>query len=257
MPTLRELQTRVLGAVLDGEDAAELIRAGGLTPSSERLEVYANNARINFTESLRLGYPVLLRLVGEAYFDQCARAYRMQCPSRSGDLHSAGAAFAAYLGELHTGGEHRYLADVAHLEWLCQESLMAAEHGRLDLARLAEVAPARYESLRFKLHPAARLFASDYPAREIWEANLATETAPPLIDLAKGGERLLLMRRGGRLEFHRLSPGEHAFLESLAAHAAFAAAVETGAAAADAAAAFDAAAVLRRFVAAEAIVDFS
>ena len=52
MPTLRELQTRVLGAVLDGEDAAELIRAGGLTPSSERLEVYANNARINFTEAL-------------------------------------------------------------------------------------------------------------------------------------------------------------------------------------------------------------
>lgn len=261
MPTLPELQRQFLGAILDGGDAGALLVHGGIAPAL-RLNIYANNARSNFIDSLRLSFPVVLRLVGVEYFDQCARAYRAAHPSRAGDLHPAGAAFPAFLGELHAGGGHPYLGDVARLEWLCQEALMAADAARPDaaqfLGRLGAVAPSRLERLKFRLHPSARAFESRYPASDIWRANLG-DAEPELIDFAQGGERLLLLRAGGKLDMHRLTAGEHGFLQALQAAAEFGAALETGAAAVETeacGAGFDAAAALQRFVAAEAIVDF-
>jgi hypothetical protein len=260
MPTLLELQRDFLAAILDGGAIADgRVLARGIDPA-RRLSVYANTARTNFIESLHLGFPVTLRLVGAEYFDQCANAYRASHPSRSGDLNAAGQAFPGFLAELHAGGDHRYLGDVARLEWLCQESLMAADPPRLDAARfferLAAVAPARYDGLRFALHPAARLFSSDYPASEIFNANLGDEE-PPLIDLSKGGERLLIVRCEVRdthtLDFHPLTAGEYAFMHALDADTDFAAAMER----ADTdGSGFDAVAALRRFIAAGAIVDF-
>jgi hypothetical protein len=280
MPTLLELQREFLGAVLDGAVAAEnRILARGMAPA-RRLGVYTNNARANFIEGLRLGFPVILRLVGEAYFDHCALAYRAAHPSRSGDLNAAGQAFPGFLAERHAAGDYRYLGEVARLEWLCQESLMAADHPPPDAVRfferLAAVPPQRYDDLKFTLHSTARLFASDYPASEIWNANLA-DAEPKIIDLAKGGERLLLIRspvgHPQTLEFHRLSAGEYALLSAIEARADFAAALAHAMAASDAHTApstaqvaaavpgdrpsdFDAAAALQRCVAASAIVDF-
>lgn len=262
MPTLPELQRQVLAAILDdgadNDGVARLIVRGAIAPAG-RLGIYANNARGNFIEALRLSFPVVLRLVGEAYFDQCARAYRRAQPSRAGDLHPAGAAFPAFLAERHDGGEYRYLGDVARLEWACQEVLMAADAAPPDpgrfLGRLGAVAPECHAALQFRLHPAARTFHSSFPASAIWRANLGAGE-PPVIDLAQGGERLLLLRTDGQLDMLPLSAGEHGFLQALEAAARFDAAVDAGAAAQAPGGDFDAAAALQRFVAAGAIVDF-
>jgi len=264
MPSLRELQSGVMRALLDGEPdgALPLIAARGIAPK-HRLDVYANNARANFIESLISSYPAVRRLVGEDYFRQCARGFHTRHPSLSGDLQSAGAGFAKHLSELHGDDEFRYLSEVARLEWLVEESLLAADHGPLDLAKLQRVPAAGYDDLRFCLHPSARLFASKYPCVAIWEANVGSDAEPELIDLGGGPDRALLVRSRGRLNCHRLSCGEERFLQSVQAGETFAAAVERGAArnegdtAADAAACpFDAAAALQRFVLAGAIVDF-
>jgi hypothetical protein len=135
MPSLRELQSGVMRALLDGEPdgALPLIAARGIAPK-HRLDVYASNARANFIESLISSYPAVRRLVGEDYFRQCARGFHTRHPSLSGDLQSAGAGFAKHLSELHGDDEFRYLSEVARLEWLVEESLLAADHGPLDLA---------------------------------------------------------------------------------------------------------------------------
>jgi hypothetical protein len=111
MPSLRELQSGVMHALLDGEmdDAAPLIVARGIAPE-HALSVYANNARTNFVESLILSFPAIRRLVGEDYFRQCARGFHARHPSRSGDLQPAGERFAQYLAELHGEDEFRYLS---------------------------------------------------------------------------------------------------------------------------------------------------
>ncbi len=231
--------------------ATDYVCAHGISPA-QRLGIYANTAQSNFISSLVSNYPAIQRLVGEDYFRQCARDFHRRHPSRSGDLQPAGAQFPSYLSALHGGDEYRYLGEIARLEWLIQEALLAADQGPLDLAALGTVAPSAYDELRFELHPSARLFLSPYPCLRIWEANVGSEAEPDLIDLSAGSDRLLLLRSLGQLRFHPLSEGEENFLRALQAHESFAAAIERGAPDPD----FDAAAALQRFVVAGAIVDF-
>jgi hypothetical protein len=284
MPSLRELQLGVMHALLHGEsshaatfdaalfDAARFITAQGISPAL-RMGVYANTARTNFIESLVSSFPAIRRLVGEDYFRHCARDFHKRHPSLSGDLQPAGAGFPQYLLELHGNDQYRYLGEVAWLEWLIQETLLAADHGPLDLTQLSAVAPADYDNLRFHLHPSMRLFASQYPCLAIWEANVGSEVEPEPIDLASASDRLLMVRDQGQLKFHRLSRGEQSFVQSVQAGECFSAAVESGTGRSerdtshaerdlghreldDAHGEFFAAAALRRFVLAGVIVDF-
>ena len=253
MPSLRELQTGLMDAVLGTASpaAVALLRA----PEAEahaRLDLYRNNARGNFRDALASTFPVIERLVGADYFRKVARDLQHAHPSRSGDLLHAGAPFPGFLATLHAHDEFAYLADVARLEWAIQEVLLAPEHAPLDLQKMAGVAPSAYDTLRFELHPNLRLFESKYPALRIWEANVS-DAEPGRIDLRSGGERLLVTHHRLRLRFHRVSEGEYGFADECRRGTPFAAAV---AAATLRDAAFDAAAVLRRLVALEAIVDF-
>src|SRR5258708_35885203 len=116
MPSLRELQSGVLRALLGGEPdgAVPWIAARGIAPKL-RLDVYANTARSNFVESLISSYPAIRRLVGEDYFRQCALTFHTRHPSLSGGLQRAGTRFAQYLAELHGVDEFRALRAVAGL----------------------------------------------------------------------------------------------------------------------------------------------
>ncbi len=259
MPSLRSLQTQVMNALMSGElsQAAALIAMGGVAPTAspaQRLAVYRSNVGANFLDSLHSSYPAIWRLVGEDYFRQAARDYHRENPSRSGDLLHVGRGFPAYLAKLHQADQYRYLADVARLEWLCEESLLAAEHAALDLERLRGVAPSAYESLRFEVHPALRLFESPFPALRIWEANMASDAEPEPIDLDAGADCLAITRVELKLTFHRLSSGEFSFLDSLRGGDDFSEAIGHAGACDDE---FDAGAALRRFVGAQAIIDFT
>lgn len=265
MPPLRELQRDLLAALLPGAAAstasatpaasAASLLADPRERAAARLGVYRNTVRGTFEGALRSSFPVIARLVGADYFREAARELQRHHPSRSGDLRHAGQPFPAYLARVHAGDGFDYLADVARLEWLIEQSLLAADHAPLDLEALSRVAPSAYDDLRFELHPSLQLFESRYPALRIWEANAGDARAgdapaePPLIDLDSGGVRLAINRRRWQLEFHHVDRGEHAFLRALNQGAAFSTAVCTEAA-------FDPSAALQRFVAAEAIVGF-
>jgi hypothetical protein len=168
-------------------------------------------------------------------------------------LH-CGQEFPNFLAQLHSEDAFIYLADVARLEWCIQEALLAAQHAPLNLASLARVPPAAYDGLHFELHPTLRLFESRYPALAIWEVNVGSAAEPPTIDLRSGGDRIAIARHRLQLQFHRLSAGEHSFLQAFARGECFSAAVDCGV---EGDAAFDASAALQRFVAAEAVVAFT
>ena len=254
MHSLRELQVEVMRAVLDGEaDLAIPHIASPASAARHALNIYANTARSNFVESLALSFPVVRRLVGQDYFRQVSQGFHARRPSPSGDLQLAGAGFAPYLAHLHAEGEYRYLGEVARLEWLLQQTLLAADHPPFELAKLQAIAPGDYDAVRFRLHPSVRLFASEFPGVAIWEAN-AGDAEPQVIDLRAGPDHVLLMRIRGQLVFARLTLGEQGFLQALRAQQPFAAAVAQGEI--SGIGEFDAAAALQRFVLAGAIVDF-
>ncbi|WKZ11886.1 MAG: DNA-binding domain-containing protein [Gammaproteobacteria bacterium] len=228
MPALRELQRRLIASILAEDNGSVLpwIGAHGL-PASERLSVYRNTCRENFLVALATGYPVLRRLTGEAYFRQLAQQYQQAHPSPSGNLGHAGARLPGFLGQRFAATEFAYFADVARLEWLCQEVLSAADRKPLDLQRLGEVSAADHARLRFTLDPAARLLTSRFPVVTIWEAHQQPGEPAP-IDLATGGEQALVQRRRAGITVFRLQPAEYACLDALDRKQPLGAAMEDG-----------------------------
>ncbi len=188
------------------------------------------------------------RLVGEDYFRQTAQVPAF-ASSRSGDSRTWARLCRVSRGAAR-GDQYRYLADIARLEWLCQERC-SAPSTRLDLERLRAVAPRI--TTRCALSCIRRCAGTNRPTGA---SHLGGERGE-----RGGAERSISSRatscadapRAAHLP-RRGAGGEYAFLEAVARGAEFGEAI-AGAGACEQE--FDAGEALRRFIGAEAIVDFS
>jgi uncharacterized protein len=245
--SLHELQRRFAAALLDNAHApiSAAIRPCGISARA-RLEIYRTQLRATFLRTLSLEFPVIERLVGSDCFRRLAREFQIGHPSRSGDLHHIGAPFAAFLAERFGGGRYDFLSHVAALEWAYQESMIAPAAAALDLEALRAIDPADYGQLHFQLHPACRLFFSEYPVLDIWRANQPGAGPTRRINLAHGATRALLHRPAQVVQFHLLSVAHAALLKGLGRDLTLGEALD---AAYDVDPAFELGAPLRHFVA--------
>jgi hypothetical protein len=219
MPSLPDLQAAFARAVIDrdvGAVAGWIAATDGLDASA-RIAIYRNNVFGNYRNTLREVYPVILRLVGEPFFDRAADTYAARYPSRSGDLNDFGGELGEFLAEWPASAQLVYLADVAKLEWAMERAFHAADPAPLDLQALAAVPPEVFAAMRFDLHPASRIVCSPYPILSIWQVNQPGFAGDQSVQLDAGGESLLVIRRDSAVELERLSPGEPVLLQGLAA----------------------------------------
>jgi len=215
MPSLLELQRGFCDAVYRGGPARSLgICSRGAYSAEQRVGLYRSSVVGILTGALAAVYPVVQRLVGEAFFERMARAYIPEHPSRSGDLHQYGESFAAFIDTFEPVAELVYLADVARLEWSYHQVFHAAAHPPLALADLARVPASQHPGLRFDLHPAAALLRSPFPVHRIWEVNLPGR-ALTTVRLDEGEAHLLVVRPDLVVEVVSLAPGDFAFLQAL------------------------------------------
>lgn len=184
------------------------------------LAVYRNDARQFFRSALALTYPVTLRRVGEDFFRQLADRYRAAHPSRSGDLHRVGERFADWLQHDLAGGEYAWLADLARLEWACEEAGVAAQRPSVTLDALA-VPPERLDRTALQFQPSLRLLVSEHPVWSVWQANQGTTAVVP-VDLARGAEHCVCVCDGERVVVYRLDAAGHGVLAALNHGASFA-----------------------------------
>ncbi|MSQ58362.1 MAG: DUF2063 domain-containing protein [Betaproteobacteria bacterium] len=214
---LRDLQEQFTQALFSGVDAPieNVIEAGSLDPSA-RLGIYRNNVLGNYRNALRDTYPVILRLVGDEFFNAAARLFAKQSFSDSGDLHDYGEEFGAFLAAFPPARGLPYLADVARLEWAVHRVFHAADAKPLDLSRLAEFSADRLPALRFTLSPAARLVESIYPIARIWHVSQPDYAGDDTVSLDEGTQLVLVSRRDHAIELRPLTTGEHAMLHALA-----------------------------------------
>ena len=216
MPALRELQASFAHAVRSGEPTG----AGSLVASDRigaagRLAVYRNHFLISLGDALATTFPVVRRLVGEAFFRAAARRFVQRSPPRSPYLSEYGGGFADFLARLPEAGGLAYVADVARLEWALVEAAEAAEVPAVPPECLATVDPLRLAEARLTLHPSVGLLASAFPIDHIWQANQSCG-APPIVDLAAGAVRLLVHRCDGEVGWTALPAADFAFTAALA-----------------------------------------
>lgn len=203
MSALAAYQRDFLARVFAGDGHAE---AG--------LAIYRRNVLGTLVAALAAAYPVVQRLVGEAFFTEAARRYALATPSRQGDLHGFGDGFAAFLEAYPPAQGLPYLGDVARLEWAVHACFHADDVPPLDVARLAAVAAEELERVRLVMHPAVRLVASPHPVAAIHEANRPGRDGT--VAGARGAQFLLVHRDGLQVKVEPLEAGEFRFLERLA-----------------------------------------
>lgn len=204
---------------LQGDFLESLFGPGALEP---RLELYRRNVAASLEGALAAAYPVVRRLVGEAFFREAAWRYARAFPSASGDLHLFGAQFARFIAADPFAQSLAYLPDVARLEWACHESYHAADGAPFDFAALAAVPAQRHGELRFVLDAAVRLVESSHAIGAIWEANQPQRDGTP--DRRTGADRLVVHREDGVVRVRPADADEWNFLSRLAAGATLASA---------------------------------
>jgi hypothetical protein len=223
---LARLQADFASALAGADDralAGHLV--GEAHATGPQIAVYREAVRATATKALRAAFPVVVRLAGDAWFDEAARIFSGEHPSTSGDLNRHGACFPGFLSRYLHAASLPWLSDVARLEWAWHEALLAAEAGPLDLAALAAVPAAELDAVRFRLHPAARLVRSRWPILAIWEANQAGRDGTPSRD--EGCDDVLVWREGGRVRIAPLEGAECALVEEIAGGAALSQLAET------------------------------
>ncbi len=189
-----------------------------------RLAIVRNHMHESLTTALADVFPVVARLVGEAFFRQAARLFIVAHPLRAGSLLGFGDAFPRFLAGYAPAAALAYLADVAALEWAWHGAYHAAEYPPLDFALLDEVPPERHAQLRLRLQPSARWLASRWPVLDLWLANQPDAPADALdhVRLDAGGAELIVVQRNLEIEFRRLARGESRWLRRLATEATLA-----------------------------------
>ena len=256
---LRETQIDFAASVLAGDAeaisaAARRICAGKMTPA-RRLAIYRHNVHANLRGVLKDIYPVILAIVGDAFFQHAADQFVKAHPSCSGDLNQFGGEWAEFLGTYSHAADLPYLRDVARLEWAWHQSFHAGDGQRFDLVRLAAIPAVEHGALRFVLHPAVRLVESDFPILRIWEVNQPAFGGEIKVDWDAPADTLLVYRADGvEVLIKRITGAGYAFVQALQQRAT----LETAASAAlNVDAVFDLQGFLLESVQSGVIIDFT
>lgn len=217
MISLRDLQRDFLGYAFGDTAVGERpwIVTNGLSVD-QRLKIYRNNAVVGFEKAMQATFPALVRLGGVDWFNQMARAYQHDNPSRSGDLNEVGGEFAAFLYDQLKDGDYEYFSDVALLEWSYQQCLgeSAVLPGNLD--RLATHLQEDLSHLRFRVAAPTRAIESIYPLFDIWNQNRSDREQSAVIDLRSGASRVLVIRRIDHVEVREVSAPVFTLLRAFA-----------------------------------------
>lgn len=206
----------------------ETISPAGLTTwngsdPQHRFAVYRNNVTVSLIDALAAAYPVVLRLVGEAFFREMARIYVRLHPPRSRIMLDYGEAFSGFIESFAPASEVPYLADVARLERARLRAYHAADEAALEPTAYAGLNPSALGRLTIRLHPSVAILRSRFAIASLWAAHQGLMTIEAVDPYRP--EDVLVVRLHLEVRVVRLAPGVAAFLKALDAGTAVADAV--------------------------------
>ena len=185
-------------------------------PPAERLDIHRNTRTLTLTQVLADSFPAVQTLVGDGFFKYAAAQFIGAHPPRSGSLLDYGAEFPAFLDAFPAARQVAYLGDVARLEWARQECANGPDSRPLDPRALSELTGEQAASARLDLHANHRLVRSDHPIHDIWLACQPDDETDAQVDLAAGGQTVLVIRPDLELLMWPLTAGEAALVDAFA-----------------------------------------
>ena len=167
-------------------------------PAGRRFDVYRNNVAGSLTQALEGGFPIVRKIVGDAFFTAMAGVYLRAHPPKSRLIMLYGDDMPAFLTAFPPTAHLPYLPDVARLELALRQAYHAADAVALTPQTLARITP----DSRLTLAPSLRLIQSHWPIQTIWSMNTRDDPHP----LPDQGEAVLVLRPAYDPEQHLLTP---------------------------------------------------
>lgn len=203
-----------------------LIGPGGRA-AGRRFDVYRNNVVHSLGEALRVAFPAVHALLGEANFKGLAGLFVRSHPPRTPVLMLYGDELPGFLEDLPQVAHLPYLPDIARIDLARRQAYHAADAPVLEPQALACDADSLMRA-RISLHPSLRVIRSRWPVDEIWRFAMIPDAPKPGGD----GQTVLITRPGYDPVQTTLPSGAAAFLRALDDGMAFGTAADTAAAAA-------------------------
>ncbi len=223
---LLELQARVQQHMMGAADAAALVE-GDAAHAAHRLGIYANAYRLRLGDALADAYAKTREFLGSDRFERATLRYIDAHPPTTRSLRWFGDRLADELAQWLP--REPAVAELARLDWALRGAFDGPDAAVLDAAALGAIAPEAWGTLRFALHPTARLLVFEHNSVAIWQA-LDDEAEPP--ELARGSHPVtwLVWRKGLQPHFRSLHPVEATLLQGALTGTGFAASCERAAA---------------------------
>lgn len=205
-------------ALLAADGAAQALPAAlftGAHAGAVGLKVHRNTVLGALANALRLAFPAIDKLVGEAFFDRMAVEFSRAQPPREPQLDEYGAEFSAFIDGFPGTDSLPYLGELARFEW---------QFAALARCRAAPfgVGPSLTldDGLRLQFASPLRLHASRFPVDALRAAILADDTAAlQRIELRQADYHHALWRSEAGVNVRALSDASARFIAAIYAGA--------------------------------------
>lgn len=199
MTMLRDIQAAFIHDIYTGARTS-LTYLDTKIASTERFDIYQNNTLLGLTDILANAFPVLKKIVGDAFFKTIARHYVTSYAQPSGNRHSFGGQLAEFLQAFQPAAALPYLPDIAALEWAYFQAALADDAGTLDFNMLTSAMESD-PAFVLGLHPSVHVVAQTFNALEIWKEHqkedigvLELKSEPHKFVIWRGFDDTVLMR---------------------------------------------------------------
>ena len=179
--------------------------------AGRRFNVYRNNVAHSLTEALRIGFPVITKLIGQQNMDGLAGKFLRAHPPGNPLMMHYGSGFPAFLADTEQLAHLGYLADVARLELALRRAYHAGDADPVASEVLAEIPPESLLNTTLTLAPTVQLIRSGWPVYDIWRFNTADDAAKP----KPGAQDILITRAEFDPVPQLLPPGGAGWIEGL------------------------------------------
>lgn len=214
----------------DGQITKLLAKPASGPDITARLDIYRNNIVYALVRSLESLYPVLCRLMGQAFFERTAADFAHTHPPPHGRLVEYGFEFPDFVASYEAAAGYPWFADVARLEVAWHRAYVAAEASSLQIRDLETVPPEQMSMIELVLHPSCQWLESRYPVSKVWRLGRDQSEPDTPIEIGGGPEWLMVIRPSAEVEIRTLSKAGYRFGQALNEGLALGAAWEAGSA---------------------------
>ncbi len=206
---LRELQEQLQTHLLLGDSRiAQHIVGTPRVNVRTRLAIYSDAYRLRLLEALRVDFPALHTVAGDAEFERIGCAYLDAHPSGHFSIRYFGQHLAGFLRQDDRWRALPVFAEMAAFEWALGLSFDAFDSPQIDVVDVTAIPPESWAYMHLDLHPSLQRLDLLWNVPGLWKA--IEEQQPPQAPVAAECPLAWIIWRRDLKTFFRSAPVDEA-----------------------------------------------